>query len=128
MKFFKITIFSCLLLFTFNSLIAQTEVESWDGKIELTGEKLKKEIKIRVPEISKVISVSVSGSVSGGNLKVKLYNPDGAREANLNLCSAGNSKAKGRLSETMEAVPGVWVLKITNDEATGKVNVEVEQN
>lgn len=128
MKILKITLITCMFLLAANFMNAQTEVENWDAKIDLDGTELKKEILIKVSDGSHEISVSVSGTISGGNLKVRLYNPKGIREASLNLCASRNSKAKGSLTEVMEAMPGIWKLKVTNDEATGKVNIEVEQN
>ena len=128
MNFLKITFFGCLLFFASNNITAQTEVENWDAKLQLDGTEMKKEIKIKVSESSKEVSVHVSGSISGGYLKATLYDPNGKRYAGLNLCAGPNSKAKGSLSETEDAMAGIWVLKVNSDEATGKVNIEVKQN
>ena len=108
-------------------LSAQSALETWSEKIELTGEELKKEIKIEVPKGNKEICVSVRGTVSGGHLKVRMYNPAGFRCANLNLNASGNSKAKGRLTECMDAKAGTWVLKVTNDKAKGNIHVKVAE-
>ncbi len=128
MKILKTILLGCCILLTANSINAQTETQRWDAKLDLDGSELKKEIKILVSDESKEVSVSVKGIISGGTLKVKLYDSKGNSAATLNLNASPGSKAKGSLSETMDAMPGTWLLKVTNDEATGKVNIRVEQN
>ena len=103
-------------------------MENWNGKIVLDGNELKKEIKINVSAESSQIWVAVEGKVSDGDLKVKLYNPIGFRVANLNLCASKGGTAKGWMEEVMDASPGIWSLKVVNDKASGKVNIEVKQN
>ena len=128
MKFYKITLVSCFCLLATTALTAQDASQNYHAKLELDGEPMQKEISLTVTSGSSEVSISVNGTVAGGNLKVHLYDPEGNRIANLNLCASEGSKAKGSLSETQDASPGIWKLKIDKYGATGKVNINFSQN
>jgi hypothetical protein len=128
MKSKKITrLFTLFFLFVAFSLSSQTITQDWRSTLDLTGEELNKDVKIEVLESSSKIMVRVQGIISGGVLKVALYDPKGNKECSIQLSADKGGKARGTLEEEMDATPGTWKLKIENDEAEGKVTINVQQ-
>lgn len=128
MKVLRISLLLVLSIAFSNLLTAQDSVYSWDEKLILDGSDFKKEINLEVGSNSNEITVSISGKVAEGNFKVKLVNPKGITVSHLNLNAGKNGIAKGRLTESVDASPGIWVLKMKNEDATGKMNIELKQN
>ena len=128
MKIVRITLAIICTICTTIGLSAQDKVENWDGKITLDGTDLKKEILVDVSNESDEISVSVEGKVSGGYVKVRLFNPMGIRVANLNLNAGRNGTAKGTMQESLETTTGTWKVKVVSENARRKVSIKVEQN
>jgi len=128
MKAKKITrLFIMFFLFATFSLSSQTVTQDWRTSFDLTGEELDKDIKIEILESSSKVMVLVNGIISGGVLKVALYDPKGNKQCSIQLSADKNGKARGSLEEAMDATPGTWKLKIENDEAKGKVEINVQQ-
>ena len=129
MRSMTITFFGLFfILFNSMTLQAQDAVTEWRETVELDGDNLKKEVKIKVLETSSYIKVKASGTISGGNICIQLCNPDGKSQTSLSICASANSNAKGSLEEKLEATPGVWLLCINNSKASGKLDISVSQN
>jgi len=128
MRKLRITLLFGLFILCTPFLFAQETFRSWEEKLILNGDDIKKEVLLDVGPDANEVSISISGKVAEGDFKVKLMNPRGITVSNLNLCAGKNSTAKGRLTEVVDATTGIWKLKISNKDAEGKMNIELKQN
>lgn len=123
-----------ILLFTSFTFSQEQTMFNIQRTIELKHESQIKEVKFEMNEKDCRFDLRISSVVQKGEVTVEIYDPNGKKQGNFSVgCQVGSEDSleivNGMITKRIDnPILGDWKVKISPNNANGKVTILFEQN